>query len=128
MMTPQTVHSFTRESSVGWAGSIRLRCYAWATSGCRTTDRATAMRPRLIGRSQPRPRRSRRAGCLTVSPVRCLIRRSDGDDDLAAGVACSDVAEGVGCCAQRVGAVDDRGELPCLEPAGECAQVLVLPD
>ena len=27
--TPQTVHSFTHESSMGWlAGSIRLRCYA----------------------------------------------------------------------------------------------------
>jgi len=43
-------------------------------------------------------------------------------------VACSDVAEGVGCCAQPVGAVDDRGELPCLEPTGECAQVLALLD
>jgi hypothetical protein len=30
--TPQTVHSFTRESSAGWlARSIRLRCYVWMT-------------------------------------------------------------------------------------------------
>jgi len=30
--TPQTVHSFTRESSTGWlARSTRLRCYACGT-------------------------------------------------------------------------------------------------
>ena len=30
--TPQTVHSFTRESSTGWlAESIRSRCYACGT-------------------------------------------------------------------------------------------------
>ncbi len=33
--TPQTVHSFTRESSGGLARSIRLRCYAYGAAAVR---------------------------------------------------------------------------------------------
>jgi hypothetical protein len=40
--TPQTVHSFTRESSTEWlARSVRLRCYACATMALRA-GRATS--------------------------------------------------------------------------------------
>lgn len=53
---------------------------------------------------------------------------SDGDDDLSSGVAGPDVAEGLGRLAQRVGAVDDRLESPCLEKAGQLKQVLALLD
>jgi hypothetical protein len=44
--TPQTVHSFTRESSMGWlARSIRLRCYACGTmSASARPDRLRCIR------------------------------------------------------------------------------------
>jgi len=56
------------------------------------------------------------------------VRSSDGDDDLPSGVAGPDVAEGVGCFVEGVGAVDDRRDLPGREEVGQGEQVLALPD
>jgi len=43
-------------------------------------------------------------------------------------VAGPDVAEGVGCFVEGVGAVDDRRDLPGREEVGQGEQVLALPD
>src|SRR5262249_17575716 len=48
----------------------------------------------------------------------------DGDDDLATGVALLDVAHGFGGVGQRVGAVEDGGELSGLDELGEGEGIL----
>jgi hypothetical protein len=48
---------------------------------------------------------------------------SDGDDELAAGVAVLHLPDGLGGLAQRVGLVDDRRHLAGLDEPGEHEQV-----
>src|SRR5215472_8286947 len=50
--------------------------------------------------------------------------RSHGDDDLPLGVACFEVADGLGDLAQRVGPVDDRRDLRLSQQPAEKHQVV----
>ena len=49
------------------------------------------------------------------SPARCTMRVSYGDDERPSRVTGRDLADGVGCSAQRVGAADDRPDLSGLD-------------
>jgi hypothetical protein len=59
-------------------------------------------------------------------PSSGVIGRADVEDDLAAGSSVGDVLDGRRGVRERVGAVDDRGELAGLGELGEDGQVLVV--
>src|SRR5215472_10526810 len=67
-----------------------------------------------------------------ASPTRSIIAPastgpgpvSDRDDDLSPGVSCLEIADGRGHLAQRIGAVDDRGDLAGLEQLAQHGQII----
>ena len=59
--------------------------------------------------------------------VLCAVAgASDGDDDLAPGVACFERPHGLGDLTQRVGPADARGELAGLEQLPQGLQVFLV--
>src|SRR5215469_9497107 len=67
-----------------------------------------------------------------ASPMRSIIAPastgpgpvSDRDDDLSPGVSGLEIADGRGHLAQRIRAVDDRGDLPGLEQLAQDGQII----